>query len=98
MFARVSEVTGPAERIDDGIAEYRDVVIPALKGMDGFNRAYLLIDRDGGKSLSITVWDSAEAMRASDEAADRMRAQVTGNMAAQSTASRYEIAVVEPTG
>jgi len=98
MFARVSEVTGAADRIDDGIAEYRDVVIPALKGMDGFNRAYLLVDRDAGTSLSITVWDNAEAMRASDEAADRLRAQVAGTMAAQAKASRYEIAVVEPTG
>ena len=98
MFARVSEVTGAADRIDDGIAEYRNVVIPALKGMDGFNRAYLLVDRDAGTSLSITVWDSAEAMRASDEAADRLRAQVAGTMAAQAKASRYEIAVVEPTG
>jgi len=95
MFARVSEIKGASERIDAGVAQYNAMVVPALKGMDGLDRAYLLVDRDGGRTLSITVWDSEEAMLASDEAANRLRAEVSDTMAAQATVSHYEIAVVE---
>ncbi|MFZ0325072.1 MAG: antibiotic biosynthesis monooxygenase, partial [Actinomycetes bacterium] len=70
MFARVTDISGPSNRIDAGIAEYRDMVLPAIKGMDGFRSAYLLVSHDGGRALSITVWDSQEAMRASDEDAN----------------------------
>ena len=96
MYARVSEVTGPADRIDAGIAEYRSAVLPAISGMDGFVRAYLLVDRDAGKSLSITVWDSQEAMAASEAAANTLRVQVADAMAAQTTVGHYDIAVSEP--
>jgi heme-degrading monooxygenase HmoA len=98
MYARVSEVTGPSDRIDAGIAQYRDSVLPQVQAMPGFQRAYLLVDRDNGKSLSITVWDAEESMQASDEAADRMRTEVAATMAAQASVRRYEIAVVEPAG
>ena len=37
-------------------------------------------------------------MRASEEAANQLRNQVAGNIGGQATASRYEIAVVEPAG
>jgi len=98
MFARVSEVTAPVERLDDGVAQFRDSVVPAMRDMTGFVRAYLLVDRVGGKSLSISVWDSEESMRASEEAANQLRNQFAGNIGGQATASRYEIAVVEPAG
>jgi heme-degrading monooxygenase HmoA len=98
VYARVSEVTGPSDGIDAGIAQYRDAVLPAVQAMPGFQRAYLLVDRDNGRSLSITVWESEDAMRSSEEAADRMRTEVVASMAAQATVSRYEIAVVEPAG
>ncbi len=97
MFARVSEVTGPADRIDEGIAQYRDAVLPAVSAMPGFQRAYLLVDRDNGRSLSITVWDSEAAIAASDEAANQLRSQVADAMAAQTTVTRYQVAVASPT-
>ena len=33
MFARVSEVTAPVERLDDGVAQFRDSVVPAMRDM-----------------------------------------------------------------
>jgi heme-degrading monooxygenase HmoA len=98
MFARVSEVTAPSDRMDDGIAQYRSTVLPAIVAMAGFQRAYLLVDRANGKSLSITVWDSEAAMQASEDAASQLRGQVADSIAATATASHYEVAFVEPTG
>jgi len=97
MYARVSELTGPVDRLDEGVAQYRGQVLAAMRAQEGYVRAYLLLDREGGKTLSITVWDSAEAMAASDEAANTVRSQVASTLGASAAVSRYEIAVVDPT-
>jgi len=98
MYARVSELTGPVDKQEEGIRQYRDVVLPAMRGQDGFNRAYLLVDRETGKTLSITVWESLAALQASDAAADVVRDQVVAATSTTATVSRYEIAVADPTG
>jgi heme-degrading monooxygenase HmoA len=96
MFARVSEVSGASDRVDAGIAHYRDVVLPEVEQMPGFERAYLLIDRGSGRSLSITVWDSEDAMSASDEAAGRLRAQAAATVSGQASVSYFEVAIAAP--
>jgi len=96
MFARVTDISGPSNRIDAGMAEYRDMVLPAIKAMDGFQRAYLLVNRDGGRALSITIWDSQETMRASDEAANGLVAKISETLEAQAVVAHYEVASVEP--
>jgi heme-degrading monooxygenase HmoA len=93
MYARVSEVTGEPDKMDLGIAQFNDVVLPGIKQMDGFVRAYLLVDRAAGKALSISVWDSAEALAASEAAAAGMRADVTATVSGQGSATGYEVVV-----
>jgi heme-degrading monooxygenase HmoA len=41
--------------------------------MEGFEGMIALVDRHSGKTLGITFWESEEAMRASEEAANRLR-------------------------
>jgi heme-degrading monooxygenase HmoA len=97
MFARVSEITGPIDQLDRGIAGFRDQVVPAVRGMNGFVRAYLLVDRASGKTLAISVWETEEAMRASEEAAGRLRAAVTEGMDDTSAAlGHFEVVLSEP--
>jgi hypothetical protein len=64
--------------------------------MDGNRGAIYLMDRETGKQLSITLWESAEAMRASEEKANQVRgdaAQTTG--ADVGGVERFEVAVAE---
>ena len=97
MFARVSEVSGPTDQLDRGIAGFHDQVVPALKSMDGFVRAYLLVDRSSGKTLSITVWETEDAMQASEEAAANLRASVTSDMGATATiVGHFDVVDAEP--
>ncbi len=97
MFARVSEITGPADQVDRGIARFTDQAVPTIRGVDGFDRAYLLVDRGSGKTLAITVWKSEEAMRASEETANQLRAAVTEDMGATgASVGHYEVVVSEP--
>lgn len=72
MFARISTFqTGPDSR--NALPE--DTVNRVLQ-MPGCRGMYYLVGKDN-KSLSITLWDDEEALRASEEAANKLRSQVS---------------------
>ena len=94
MHARLTTLSGSPDNADAGIANFRDNVVPYAKS-DG-KGAILLIDRESGKAVAITFWENEEAMRASDERANALRADAAEQMgAAQPTVERYEVAVFE---
>jgi heme-degrading monooxygenase HmoA len=72
MFARVS--TYRAADGDKLVEGFRSVADP-LEQMDGFSHAYFLVDRAGGKAISITVWKDEQALSASAAKADELRKQ-----------------------
>lgn len=70
MFARVSTYRTGAESTTEGPSEdtLRQVLsIPGCKG------AYFLNGTGSDKALSITLWDSEEALTASRQAANKIR-------------------------
>lgn len=75
MYTRVSTLQGPAEEIDRGVETAEREILPAIRQLEGFKGLYFLADRESGKTVAITLWESAEAIRASREAANRMREQ-----------------------
>ena len=94
MHARVTTLSGSPDNADAGIANFRDNVVPYAKS-DG-KGAILLIDRDSGKAVAVTLWEDEEAMRASEESANALRADAAQQMGAQQpTVERYEVAVFE---
>jgi heme-degrading monooxygenase HmoA len=70
MFARVS--TYSAADTDKLLEGFESVTQP-LEQMDGFSHAYFLVERASGKAMSITVWESEEALSASVAKADELR-------------------------
>ncbi len=77
MFARVSTIEGKPEKADAGIRHYKEQMIPAARKMAGFKKALLMIDRQTGKMVGITFWDSEKNLQASTAEADKLRAQGT---------------------
>ena len=73
MHARVSTFSGDASGIDQVTAQARDVVLPAARELAGFKGLVAMGDRTTGKVVAITFWESEQAMRDSEEAANRMR-------------------------
>ena len=67
MYARVSTLEGPPELMDEGLRQAREVVLPGAKQIEGFKGMIALGDRQSGKTLGITFWESEELMRASEE-------------------------------
>ncbi len=96
MYARVSTLEGPPELMDKGLRQTREVVLPQGKQMEGFKGMIAFGDRQSGKTLGIAFWESEEAMRASEEAANRLReesAEAGGDTIA--SVERYEVGVFE---
>jgi heme-degrading monooxygenase HmoA len=96
MYARVSTFQGPPDRTAEGIRVAREQILPAARLQDGFKGIYLFYDSESGRSLSITLWETEEDMKASEEAALRARnesAESTGDVIAG--VERYEVALQE---
>jgi|SRR5689334_7952490 hypothetical protein len=71
--ARVSLLEGSPESIDAGLDKTRGDTLPQVRAISGNVGAIGLADRDNGRVSMITLWDSAESMRASAQAADQLR-------------------------
>lgn len=94
MFARVSTYTGTSDEIDEAIRQVRENTLAKLKQLEGYKGAYLLVDRQNGKSLAVTLWESEEAMSTSEEAANSLRSEVADALGTQMVGvDRYEVAV-----
>jgi heme-degrading monooxygenase HmoA len=93
MYARVGKYEIPPHAAEEAIRGFADLPIEELEGFSG---AYLLVDRKSGKSLTITLWESEEALEKSVERANQMRAQVTQSVGGQTTdVAHYEVAVAK---
>jgi len=99
VFARVNRFQGPPERIDDAIRDVEDRVLPQVKQMEGVRGFLLLVDRESGKSLGISLWESEEAAARSEEAASRLRTESATRAGGELVSvERYEVAVDVPVG
>ncbi len=73
MYARTTTLTADPMRMDAGIADVRDNVMPAVSGMDGCIGLSMLCDRDTGRCIVTTAWENEEAMAATRERVRAMR-------------------------
>jgi|tagenome__1003787_1003787.scaffolds.fasta_scaffold15679419_1 heme-degrading monooxygenase HmoA len=92
MYARVTRVSGDSQMMEAGAAHFRNTLLGQLEQMPGFQDAMLMIDREHGDALAITMWDSEDAMRESEQRADGMRSESASQMeAAVTSVERFEI-------
>ncbi|NEK57052.1 hypothetical protein GCU56_04090 [Geodermatophilus sabuli] len=94
MYARSTTVHADPQRIDQGIAHIRDEVMPTVQDMPGCMGLSMLCDRDSGRCIVTTSWDSEESMSASREAVRAMREEATDVMGGQFDVQEWEIAVM----
>ena len=60
MFARLTSVQVKIDKLDETIKIFEDSIISEAKLQKGFQGAYLLTDRNTGKGISCTIWDSED--------------------------------------
>jgi len=69
MYARASTYRGDADSPVEGLAG----ITGPLEEIEGFSHAYFMVDRASGKGMSITIWESEDALQASVSKADELR-------------------------
>ena len=92
--ARMSIFSGDPAKIDDGIRAAVEDVLPEIREVDGWKGIFMLVNRTTGATRAITLWESQEAMSASETQATSMR-QRTADAAGEAIAGveRYEVAL-----
>ena len=73
MYARTSTWRGDAEALERWARHAVERVAPMVARLPGNVAAYFFVDRTGGSALTLTLWESEEAARASDETAEKSR-------------------------
>jgi len=97
MHARLTTVEGvPSDKMDDAARHLREQVLAQLQRLDGFEGFVAVRDRGNGRLRGLALWESEDALRATDEAAARIRGGVTeatgGTIA---SVENYEVVVFE---
>jgi hypothetical protein len=92
MFARVTISQSPPDQFDQTAQYLQEQLIPSVKGMPGLVAGYWMGDRQTGKGLAITLWESEAAMLASETQASQVRMQGLQALGATLTGvERYEV-------
>ena len=95
MYARATTLMADPDRMDAGIADVRDHVMPAVGDLDGCVGLSMLCDRGTGRCIVTTAWETEEAMAAAREAVGRMRERTTERFGAREPEVReWEIAAM----
>src|SRR5215210_3335410 len=77
MYARIAMFEGEgSDRLDDAIGTNRRQIEGALEsppeGLEAVREVWMLVDREAGRSVDITLFDTEEGLRRGDEALNRM--------------------------
>jgi heme-degrading monooxygenase HmoA len=87
VYARGTTLRASREDVEEAIVHYQDG-IPSFSEIVGNRGAFLLVDRSAGKAISVTLWESDEAMRHADELRQRPAQESSGE-----SVDEYEVAV-----
>ncbi len=95
MYARSTTIHAQPSAIDAGVAHVRDEVMPQLQGLDGFVGMSLLTDRESGRCIVVTAWESQDAMNAVAEQVRPIREKATQMFSGGApTVDEWDIAIL----
>jgi heme-degrading monooxygenase HmoA len=94
--ARISSLEGSPESIDDNVDKIKAETAPRVRELDGSVGMIGLADRTSGRVISVTLWASEDALRQSEEQADRLRAQAAESAGQQiGSVDRYAVGIAQ---
>jgi heme-degrading monooxygenase HmoA len=79
------------EQLDNAITHYREQVAAQLKTQPGFVGAAMHVNRTTGARVSLIAWDTEEALQASEQTAERLRAEVGSVGGRVTNVDRFEL-------
>ena len=96
MYARLSRFAGlPPERLEETIREFQEKQLPAIEAQSGFAGFFLGVDYGGGRAAAISLWESKDALEASDRVAAQARDQAaeTAQAPGEPIVDQYEVVI-----
>jgi len=85
MIAHIAEFEGPAGVLEGiGMQGFRDRVVPVLEAQPGFEGYLILLNREKGKLLGVTLWDTEEHGRLAGARLEQERRTGVDEMGANS--------------
>lgn len=74
MYARVSRYRGKPGQVKEAFSKPDP---PELHEVKGYRGAWVLVDEESGRAITMTLWESKEAMERSTELASRLRSEAS---------------------
>jgi quinol monooxygenase YgiN len=94
MYARSTTMRVRPEAVDDLTAFVRDDVMPMVTRLDGCVGVSALSDRETGRCIITSAWETQDAMRASAERVRPSRERAADRFGATPEVQEWEIAVL----
>jgi hypothetical protein len=94
VYARSTSIQAQPSNIDAGVAYVRDEVMPALAAMDSYIGLSMLVDRESGRCIATSAWETEDALRTSTEAAAPLRDRAGEIFGGDVTLDQWEIGVL----
>jgi hypothetical protein len=92
VYARVATFEGDPANVDDAVSRVRGEVESGNRppGLEGAKGMMMLVNRENGKGMGVTFFDSEEDLRRGDEALNNMNPGTGGRRTAVEV---YEVAI-----
>jgi hypothetical protein len=94
VHARSTTIRGRPESVDEGIAFCRDEVLPMCRELPGCLGLSMIVDRESGRCITTTSWDSIESLRATTTQLQPVRQRVADLLGGTAEVAEWEIAVM----
>jgi heme-degrading monooxygenase HmoA len=93
VLARVARYRMDPDRCDEAVESFRRAGAQ-LAELGGFRGGYVLLDSTDGEIVTVTLWESREALEASDVRASHVRAEAIGAVEGSvESVGRYDVAI-----
>jgi len=92
MFARVTISETSPDKVDLAIKVIKEDIVPAAKKVPGFKGGYWLGDKTTGKGVTITIFESEQALKESEDTTKKIRSEAAKKIGASiSSVERFEV-------
>jgi heme-degrading monooxygenase HmoA len=96
-YARVTRAQMPPDNLGALLSWIDGTMLPVAEELGGFQGAYILVERQTGKAIAITVWESEEHLRANEAQMNQLRAEgaKTGGATEPPSSEAFEVVIIQ---